>query len=84
MLETHLFEVYIYNMLMKSVNAAEHLPNLDEMFIIIQMHKMMFNPTKYAFGVFSGKLLGFMVNQQGIKTNLDKIKVIMEMTSLVK
>ena len=36
---------------------------------------------KCAFGVESGKFLGFMVNQQGIKANLEKIKAFLEMSS---
>ena len=42
---------------------------------------MKLNPLKYAFGVKSVKFLGFMVNQQGIKANPKKIKVLLEMNS---
>ena len=40
---------------------------------------MKLNPSKYAFGVSSGKFLGFMVSQRGIEANLDKIQVILNM-----
>ena len=40
---------------------------------------MKLNPSKCAFGVYSGKFLGFMVLQRGIETNPDKIKAILEM-----
>ena len=36
---------------------------------------------KCAFGVSSGKFLGFMVSQWGIEANLEKVKAILEMTS---
>ena len=45
---------------------------------------MKLNPTKCVFVVSSRKFLGFTVSQQGIKANLDKIKVIMEIKSSEK
>nr|XP_016456954.1 PREDICTED: uncharacterized protein LOC107780864 [Nicotiana tabacum] len=41
---------------------------------------MKLNPEKCAFGVDSGKFLGFMVSNRGIKINPDKIKAIEEIT----
>jgi hypothetical protein len=38
------------------------------------------NPIKYTFRVKSGKLLGFVVSNKGIKVDLDTIKVIQEMS----
>ena len=40
---------------------------------------MKLNPTKCAFGVSAGKFLVFIVNNQGIKENPDKIKVVLDM-----
>ena len=40
---------------------------------------MKLNSMKCAFGVGSGKFLGFMVNQRGIEANPEKIKVLLEM-----
>ena len=42
---------------------------------------MKLNPLKYAFGVGSRKFLSFMVNQQGIEANPEKIKALLEMSS---
>ena len=42
---------------------------------------MKLNPNKCAFGVASGKFLGFMVSQKGIEANLEKVRAILEMTS---
>ena len=36
---------------------------------------------KCAFGVGSGKFLGFMVNQSGIEANPEKINALLEMSS---
>ena len=40
---------------------------------------MKVNPTKCAFGVSTGKFLGFIVNNRGIEANPDKIKVVLDM-----
>ncbi|XP_050280556.1 uncharacterized protein LOC126721549 [Quercus robur] len=40
---------------------------------------MKLNPSKYAFGVSSGKFLGFMVSQRGIEANPNKIQAILDM-----
>ena len=37
------------------------------------------NPSKCAFGVASGKFLGFMVSQRGIEANPNKIQAILNM-----
>ena len=44
------------------------------MFKILRKYQLKLNPLKFAFGVNSGKFLGFMVNQQGIEANPEKIK----------
>lgn len=41
---------------------------------------MKLNPSKCVLGVSSGKFLGFMVSQQDVEANLDKIRAILEMT----
>ena len=38
---------------------------------------MKLNPSRCAFGVSSGKFLGFMVSHRGIEANLDKIQAIL-------
>ena len=38
---------------------------------------MKLNPNKCAFEVTTGKILGFMVSQRGIKVNFDKVQAIM-------
>ena len=42
---------------------------------------MRLKPAKCVFGVSSGKFLGFMVSQRGIKANPKKVKAILDMTS---
>ena len=43
---------------------------------------MKLNPSKCAFGVSSGKFLGFMVSQRGIEANPENVRAILEMSSL--
>ncbi|KAM1481795.1 hypothetical protein ACFXTO_034177 [Malus domestica] len=40
---------------------------------------MRLNPNKCAFGIGSGKFLGFMISQRGIEANPEKIKAILDM-----
>ncbi|XP_059658398.1 uncharacterized protein LOC132304680 [Cornus florida] len=53
-------EVYIDDMLVKSLKAEDHFTDLQETFEVLRRHKMKLNPSKCAFGVSSGKFLGYM------------------------
>ena len=69
------------DMLVKSKMARDHTEHLKQMFNILQKYQMKLNPLNCAFGVGSGKFLGFIVNQRGIEANLEKIKAFLEMRS---
>uniref|UniRef100_A0A2N9HAB0 Uncharacterized protein n=1 Tax=Fagus sylvatica TaxID=28930 RepID=A0A2N9HAB0_FAGSY len=73
-------EVYVDDMLVKSKENEDHLKDLKETFQALRTYNMKLNPEKCAFGVSSGKFLGFMVSQRGIEANPDKIKAILEMS----
>ena len=68
-------------MLVKSKEEEDHLDNLRETFNTFRQYNMKLNPSKYAFGVSSGKFLGFMVSQRGIEANPEKVRAILEMSS---
>ena len=72
-------EVYINDMLVKSVKAKLHVAHLAESFQVLKNYNMKLNPTKCAFGVSAGKFLGFIVKSRGIKANPNKIKVMLDM-----
>jgi septal ring factor EnvC (AmiA/AmiB activator) len=72
-------EVYVDGMMVKSMQAAGHVAKLRETFHTLRQYKMKLNLAKCAFGVSSRKFLGFMVSQRGIKANLEKVKVVLEM-----
>ena len=67
-------EVYVDDMLMKSRKVELHLDNLKETFNTLRKYQMRLNPAKCVFGVSSGKFLGFMVSQRGIKAKPEKLK----------
>ena len=72
-------EVYIDDMLVKSVKAKLHVAHLVELFQVLKNYNMKLNSTKCAFGVSVGKFLGFIVNSRGIEANPDKIKFTLNM-----
>ena len=74
-------EMYVDDMLVKSKEELAHLDNLKETFTTLKQYQMKLNPSKCAFGVASGKFLGFMVFQKGIEANLEKVRAILDMTS---
>ena len=74
-------EVYIDDMLVKSVTADLYIAHLSEAFHILRNYNMKLNPAKCTFGVLAGKFLGFIVNHRGIEANLDKIKAVLDMPS---
>ncbi|XP_021812766.1 uncharacterized protein LOC110755794 [Prunus avium] len=65
-------EVYVDDMLVKRKTADSHLHNLSLMFSVLKQYNMRLNPSKCAFGVSSGKFLGFMISQRGIEANPEK------------
>ena len=72
---------YVDDMLAKSKEARSHLDDLQEAFNTLRKYRMKLNPAKCVFGVSSGKFLGFMVSQQGIEANPEKVKAILDMAS---
>ena len=72
-------EVYIDDMLVKSIKAELHIIHLAKAFQILKSYNMKLNPAKCAFGVSAGKFLGFIVNSRGIEANPDKINVVLDM-----
>ncbi|XP_016648291.1 PREDICTED: uncharacterized protein LOC103326881 [Prunus mume] len=74
-------EVYVDDMLVKASKRADHIENLAETFSLLQKYNMKLNPNKCTFGVSSGRFLGYLVTQRGIKAHPNQIKVILNMKS---
>ena len=70
MLVNHMFcpqigwnvEVYIDDMLVKSLDEEKHLDELHETFDTFRQYNIKLNPSKCAFGVLSRNFLGFRGN----------------------
>lgn len=69
-------EVYVDDMIAKSKTEEEHVEYLLKLFQRPRKYKIRLNPNKCTFGVRSGKLLGFIVSQQGIEVDPDKVRAI--------
>jgi hypothetical protein len=52
---------------------------LKRLFERLRKYKLRLNPAKCSFGLKSGKLLGFVVSDKGIKVDPKKVKVIQSM-----
>ncbi|KAF8092995.1 hypothetical protein N665_0394s0004 [Sinapis alba] len=74
-------EVYIIDMLVKSIRAADHLEHLRTCFTTLNEYGMNLNPAKCTFGVMSGEFLGYIVTQRGIEANPKQMSAILDLQS---
>ena len=74
-------EVYIDDMLVKSLKKEDHVKHLEECFAILNQHQMNLNPAKCKFGVPSGEFLGYIVTKRGIEANPNQINAFLNMSS---
>ena len=74
-------EVYVDDMLVKSVLRMDHLQYLGKAFDLLRKYRVKLNLEMCTFGVASGKFLGYHVTQRGIKVDLDQIPAILSMKS---
>ena len=72
-------QVYVDDILVKSLCEKDHLDDLQETFDNLRLYNMKLNPSKCVFGVTAGKFLGFMVSHRGIEFNPEKMRAIMEL-----
>ena len=69
-------KVYVDNMIAKSQKRDNHAENIKKLFERLRKFQLKLNPCKCTFRVTSGKLLGFVVSDRGIKVDPNKIKAI--------
>ena len=72
-------ECYVDDLVIKSKRRQDHLKDLKVVFDRLQKYKLRMNSLKCAFGVTSGKFLGFIVRHRGIEIDQSKINVIQKM-----
>ena len=66
-------EVYIDDILVKSLREENHLADLLQVFDILREGNLHLNASKCKFCVGSGKFLGHVVSRRGIEANPDQI-----------
>ena len=75
-------EVYIEDMLVKSLRAVDHLNHLRECFKTLNKYGMKLNPVKCTFGVTSEVFLGYIVtHRNSIEENPKHITAILDLPS---
>lgn len=72
-------EVYVDDMLVKSLRVVDHLTYLENTFRILRKFRMKLSPLKCTFEVSSGQFLRYIVNQREIDVNPKKMKALIEM-----
>ena len=75
-------EVYIDDMLVKSLQEENHIADLLQVFNILRESRLRLNASKCTFGVSSGKFLGHIVSRRGIKPNPDQIAALVDSVKL--
>ncbi|XP_024164072.1 uncharacterized protein LOC112171062 [Rosa chinensis] len=76
-----IIEVYVDDMLVKSVKAGGHVANLRIILAILLAYGMRLNPEKCFFGVTASKFLGYIVSERGIEANPNKVQAVINMKS---
>ena len=69
---------YVDDLVVKSKKREDHIQDLRSIFKRLRRCQLKMNPLKCAFGVTSGKFLGFIVHHRGIEIDQSKIKAIQE------
>jgi hypothetical protein len=72
-------EVYIDDMLIKSLRKEDHAADLLQVFDILKGNRLRFNASKCTFGVSSGKFRGHVVSRRGIDANPNQIAALVDL-----
>jgi hypothetical protein len=75
-------EDYVDDIIVNTPESHTFIEDLEETFTNLRKVNIKLNPAKCAFGIPSGKLLGFLMSHRGIEANPDKVKDIEEMRPL--
>jgi hypothetical protein len=76
-----ILKVYIDDMVVKTPEHKDPVPNLEETFNQLRRYDLRLNPNKCTFVVEVGKFLGFMLTNCGIEVNPDKCSAVLNMQS---
>ena len=75
-----ILEVYIDDIVIKSVAFDSHIADLRKDFEKMRQYALKMNPSKCAFGVSAGKFLGFIIHEHGIEIDPNRIEAIRKLT----
>nr|GEV25363.1 reverse transcriptase domain-containing protein [Tanacetum cinerariifolium] len=74
-------EAYVDDMVIKSKTRPEMINDVEETLLTLKKVNMALNPKKCSFIMVEGKFLGYIVTSEGIRANLKKEKVVVNMPS---
>ena len=69
-----ILEVYIDDIVIKSAGLSHHLADLRLALEGMRQYGLKMNPLKCAFGVSTGKFLGFIIHEKGIEIDPKRIE----------
>ena len=72
-------QCYVDDLVVKIRKREEHIRDLCIVFNRLRKYQLKMNPLKCAFGVTSGKFLGFIIRHRGIEVDQSKIGAIQRM-----
>ncbi|KAL0298430.1 UNVERIFIED_CONTAM: hypothetical protein Sradi_6502800 [Sesamum radiatum] len=72
-------ECYVDDLVVKSKKREDHFYDLRKVFEHLRRYQLKMDPSKCAFGVTSGKFLGFIVRQRGIEIEQANVDAILRM-----
>ena len=76
-----ILEVYIDDIVVKSVAFDAHLADLRKAFEKMWKYGLKMNPRKCAFGVSAEKFLGFIIHEHGIEVDPNRIEAIQKVAA---
>ena len=75
----HVIEAYLDDLAARSRKRTDHPSHLRLVFERCRFYKIRLNPNKCVFAVTSGRLLGFIVSNEGIRVDPFKVEAIVQL-----
>ncbi|XP_074559159.1 uncharacterized protein LOC141815103 [Curcuma longa] len=73
-------EVYVDDILIKSEKGGSLIADIEETCATLRQYGLKLNPSKCLFGVRVGKFLGYIVTEEGIEANPEKVQALAQMS----